>query len=159
MEQEGLDMPLVRAAMRADVLPAHEGDPVIDVARALVAAGASSAPVIGADGALVGIVSEYDLLSKPGATAGAVMSRGVISIGPDATAADATRLMGLHGIHVLPVVERSELLGVVTRSDLLRVYAATQWRCGACGELVFGLAPPDACPACGGHAYERSDAV
>lgn len=159
MERDSLEMPPVRAAMRADVTPALKGNPVIDVARALLAAGASSAPVIDADGALVGIVSEYDLLGKPGATAGAVMSRGVISIGPDATAADAARLMGLHGIHVLPVVERSELLGVVTRSELLRLYAATQWRCAACGELVFGLAPPNACLACDGHAYERADEV
>ncbi len=145
--------------MRADVPPAHEGDPVVDLARALLAAGSSSTPVIDASGALVGIVSEYDLLGKPGATAGAVMSRGVISIGPDATAADAARLMGLHGIHVLPVVERTELLGVVIRSDLLRLYAATQWRCEACGEHVFGLAPPATCLACGGSVFERADGV
>lgn len=150
--------PPVRAAMVADVVPARPDDPVIEVARALVAAGASSAPVLDEGGALVGIVSEYDLLGKPGVIAGEVMSRGVITIGPDASAADAARLMGLHGIHVLPVVADARLLGLVARSDLLRLHTETNWRCSTCDARVHGLVPPGACLACGGADFGRDDA-
>ena len=149
--------PSVRAVMRSDVRSAQVDDAVIDVASALVASGASGAPVLDGDGALAGVVSEYDVLGKQGATAADVMSRGVISIGPDATAAEAARLMGLHGIHMLPVVADARLVGVVNRADLLRVYTETLWRCGSCGEHVFGLARPAVCLACGGGSFRRGE--
>lgn len=140
----------IRRVLHTDVPVVRPEQSLVDVARALVAAGASSLPVLDDEGTLVGIVSEYDVLAKPGAAVGDVMSRGVISIGPDATAADAAHLMGSHGVRVLPVVAGERLLGVVTRADLVRLYTETRWICATCGEAAYGLSRPSACVRCGG---------
>jgi CBS domain-containing protein len=144
--------PLARV-LKTDGPTAQPSDSLIDTARALVAARASEAPVVDPSGALVGIISEHDILSKTGAKVADVMSRGVITIVTDATAAEAAQLMGLHGVHILPVVDGSALVGVVTRSDLLRLYTESPWECDACRAIAYGLNPPQQCPTCGAAEF------
>ncbi len=146
--------PLARV-IKTDGPTAQPSDTLIDTARALVAARASEAPVVDPLGALVGVVSEHDILSKSGATVADVMSRGVITIGATASAADAAQLMGLHGVHLLPVVDGPALVGVVTRSDLLRLYATSPWECDACHATIYGLTSPARCPACGEAEFHQ----
>jgi CBS domain-containing protein len=56
-------------------------------------------------------------------TAGELMSAPAITIGSDATIADAARAMNAHHIRCLPVVDSGgRLLGVVSRRDLLSVF-------------------------------------
>jgi acetoin utilization protein AcuB len=54
-----------------------------------------------------------------------VMTRAVITIGPDAPIADAVGLVLAHRIGALPVMERGRLIGIITETDLLRAFAAT----------------------------------
>jgi CBS domain-containing protein len=50
-----------------------------------------------------------------------IMTRGVVSTGPDATIEKAIRLMLQHGISGLPVVDTAgHLIGIVSEGDLLR---------------------------------------
>jgi len=130
-------------------------DSLIETARALVAARASEAPVVDPSGTLVGVISEHDILSKSGATVADVMSRGVITIGATASAADAAQLMGLHGVHLLPVADGPALIGVVTRSDLLRLYTTSPWECNACHATTYGLTSPENCPRCGAVEFHQ----
>lgn len=53
-------------------------------------------------------------------TVGELMSRKVISIGPDAPVSQAAERMVDKHLTVLPVVESGRLLGVVTKQSLLR---------------------------------------
>ena len=153
MPQTGQEQtPLARVLM-TDGPTAQPSDGLIDTARALVAARASEAPVVDPSGALVGIISEHDILSKAGATVADVMSRGVITISADASAAEAAQLMGLHGVHLLPVIDGSVLVGVVTRSELLRLYTESPWECDACHATAYGLHPPARCPQCGAAEF------
>lgn len=105
----------------------------------------SAFPVLDAADRVVGVVSEDDLLVREGyrgpehfpvcrlrpsdrakaagLSAADLMTRPAITIRPDATLAAAARIM--HGRHVkrLPVVTADRhLLGIVSRTDLLRVY-------------------------------------
>jgi CBS domain-containing protein len=59
-----------------------------------------------------------------------VMVRDVVTVGPDATVQDVTRLLLKHRISALPVVDTSgKLLGIVSEGDLLhRTEADTQRR-------------------------------
>jgi len=50
-----------------------------------------------------------------------VMTRGVVSVGPEASAAEIARTLMKHHIHRLFVVEDGTLLGVVSAYDLLRL--------------------------------------
>lgn len=155
MAQTGHEQTTLTRVLKTDGPTAQPSDSLIDTARALVAARASEAPVVDPSGALVGVISEHDILSKSGATVSDVMSRGVITIGANATAADAAQLMGLHGVHILPVVEGSALVGVVTRSDLLRLYTQSPWECDACHATTHSLNTPAKCPWCGATASHQ----
>jgi CBS domain-containing protein len=86
------------------------------------------------EGRLVGVVSDRDLVgvvgsvAVPGAGPRAVPVRDVlraplVTIGPEASAADAARELMRKGIGCLPVVHGSELAGLVTELDVLAAYA------------------------------------
>ena len=60
------------------------------------------------------------LLAK--VTVGEVMTRSVITIGPDLDARDAAQIMLDHKIGALPVIDDGKLIGIVTETDLLRAF-------------------------------------
>jgi len=108
----------------------------------------SALPVVDDHGLGLGVVSEADLLLKEefpepdrdiplfwtkrrrlerdkaaATTARDLMSVAVVSVSPDATVAEAARLMHRAGVKRLPVVaEGGRLVGIVSRGDLLRVF-------------------------------------
>jgi CBS domain-containing protein len=108
----------------------------------------SALPVVDDDGLVLGVVSEADLLlkhefpdpdqhtplfwtkrrrlerDKAAATlARDVMTIAVVSITPEATAAQAARRMHTAGVKRLPVVDkRGRLVGIISRSDVLKVF-------------------------------------
>ena len=59
-----------------------------------------------------------------GAIAREVMTARVVTVAPDASANHVAHLMEQHGIRRVLVVERGRLLGMVTRTDLLRALMA-----------------------------------
>jgi CBS domain-containing protein len=123
-----------------------------EVAALLVEHGISGLPVCNAEGAVVGVVSETDILYKErGAkeegdgllarfgrvsasrdaakatarTAGEAMTSPPITIMPYRPIAAAARLMLEHGVNRLPVVRNDRLVGIVTRADLVRAFDRT----------------------------------
>lgn len=130
----------VDAAMTQSVITVSPETSIKDAARLLVSCGISALPVVGRNGALVGIVSEADLLrletrpdpraqaapipptanTTPMAVA-AVMTTRVVTVRPEEDTADAARLMIDAGVKRLPVVEGGKLVGIISRRDLIRV--------------------------------------
>ena len=53
------------------------------------------------------------------------MTAPAITVGPETSVAEAARLMGEHGVNRLPVLRRDELVGIVTRADLVRAFTRT----------------------------------
>ena len=99
-------------------------------------------PVVGPGGALVGIVTDRDIrLNLPSRatslsaqeighlllklTVGEIMTRAVITIGPDAPAREGARLMLDHTIGALPVVDGGHLVGIITETDIVRAFVRT----------------------------------
>lgn len=60
-----------------------------------------------------------------GLSAGDVMTRPVNAIGPDADAAEAIRIMLESGCRHVPVVSNGEVVGMLTRHDVLRAFCLT----------------------------------
>jgi len=56
-------------------------------------------------------------------TVAQVMTKSVIITGMEQDAADAARLMLEHKIGALPVLDGSDLVGIVTETDMLRAFA------------------------------------
>ena len=92
----------------------------------------SGVPVVDSDRKLVGVISEFDCIKaiietsfhqdgKPGVRAIAeLMNREVRSVGPDADVYTIAHLFIAHGIRRVPVVDQGELVGIVSRSDVLQ---------------------------------------
>ncbi|MGP1907362.1 CBS domain-containing protein [Metabacillus sp. JX24] len=83
-----------------------------------------SIPVVEED-KLIGMITDRDLVIRgiaekhPGSNKVTnVMSDHLCTIGPDATAEEAARLMAEHQIRRLPVVENGRMLGMVSLGDL-----------------------------------------
>ncbi|MEX0607040.1 MAG: CBS domain-containing protein [Halofilum sp. (in: g-proteobacteria)] len=49
-----------------------------------------------------------------------VMTSHVVSVGPDDTVADVAQVLMEHGISAAPVIDRDELVGIVSEGDLVR---------------------------------------
>ncbi len=119
-----------------------------DAAMAMLRHGVSGLPVVDRQGALVGIVSEadfvaqeavHDIANRPrlldplfgrgdaaltsAETVGDVMTTEVVTVLPGTRVAEAARRMAA-GVKRLPVVEAGgELVGIVSRADILAVFA------------------------------------
>jgi CBS domain-containing protein len=65
------------------------------------------------------LASITDKLSKM--TIHQMMTKEVKTISPDASLMDAARLMLKHRINALPVINKDELAGIITESDIFRV--------------------------------------
>jgi CBS domain-containing protein len=151
------DRPSIRDAIDRTPATTTPDRPIEEVALELLAKGLSGMVVLDAGGALVGVVSEYDVLTKKGRAVGEIMSRGVISAGEGIASAEIAGLMGLHGIRLVPILRDGRLIGVVSRADLMRRYATTHWRCRSCGATERGLAQPARCPICDATSFQLEE--
>ena len=96
-------------------------------------------PVVDKSGKLVGIVSETDLLyASPTSaaslsiyemqyllsrlTVGQVMTKDVITVTEDTPVEDAARIMTDHKIGGLPVLRDGEIIGIITETDLFKLF-------------------------------------
>lgn len=149
---------IARDVMLTDVPTTTADTPIAEVIAILEARDTGGLPVVDGDRQLIGMVTEYDIISKRGVTAGSIMSRGVITVQEHAPVGDLIELMGLHGVRQLPVVREGQLIGIVTRRELMRQYARTIWMCEQCGAEAPGLLRPLSCSSCGGVAFRVREA-
>ncbi|HLJ34157.1 MAG TPA: CBS domain-containing protein [Ktedonobacteraceae bacterium] len=108
----------------------------------------SGLPVVNGENVVVGVVTEYDVISKEGKTVGEIMTRGVISITPDTELEEVRHILVNERIKRLPVLDQGRLMGIVSRADLVRE-EARHWICPVCGEVIHSEEPPELCPRCG----------
>ncbi|MBO0685916.1 MAG: CBS domain-containing protein [Candidatus Dormibacteraeota bacterium] len=139
--------PVVRDVMTQDVLSIGPNTGFKEMVRLIEEAGVGALPVVSESRRLEGIVSKTDLLLKEegrplepvhhferrarrlerskadGSAAYQVMTSPTVTARPETTVQEAALLMHQKGVKQLPVVDADgSLLGIVTRSDLLRVF-------------------------------------
>jgi len=141
----------VKEIMTAPVVCTRAAASVSDVATLLARHRISAVPVTDDQGAVIGLVSEYDLLARHGKTAGDIMSPGIISVNEETDVEEVRFLLIERRIRRVPVVSGQALVGIVSRSDIVR-QMAVQWYCDICGEPVRGEHPPEHCPKCAAPA-------
>ena len=137
--------------MTTRVVAVAPDTPVTEIAKLLLERQISAVPVVSDDRRLLGIVSEgdlthglgqegakrswwLDLLASPQAKAEAylkshgrlasdLMTREVVSVTPDTPLPEIARLLEARRIKRVPVLRDGELVGIVSRADLLRGFA------------------------------------
>ena len=142
----------VAEIMTRDVVTVRADASVADAALLLDRRHFSGLPVCDERGAMVGVVSEFDIISKAGRTIKDIMSTDVVSITPSSGVEEVARIMTQLRIRRLPVVDAGRLVGIVTRGDLVHFFALNHWACGTCGAHSRGFEPPERCDICGAPA-------
>lgn len=141
-----------RDIMTAPVLSARPDTPIEKAAQLMVENRISGLPVTDEDGALVGILTEGDLLRRielgtekhrsgwyglifgPGRLAedyirsrarrvGDIMTPDVFSVAPDTELSEVTALMETRHVKRVPVVDGGKLVGIVSRANLVGALA------------------------------------
>jgi nucleotide-binding universal stress UspA family protein/predicted transcriptional regulator len=137
----------VRDLMTRDLAVLRADEPLTTALRKLLRHRVSGAPVVDGAGKLVGVLSEHDLLAwdqglldllagDPGmsspeyrrrvamARVSDVMSRSPVTVDEDTPLDAAMRTLVRHAMRRLPVVRDGQLVGILTRADVLRALAA-----------------------------------
>lgn len=142
----------VDGVMTTPVISVPPEMPLKEVASLLVEHKISGVPVV-RDGEVVGVVSEADIVAGalwsaptertgllswllegggealagrlPAKTAGAAMSTPAITVESWQSVATAAAMMTERGVKRLPVLKAAKLVGIVSRSDLVRAFART----------------------------------
>ena len=141
----------VRDAMTRSVVSVRRSTPLKEVAQVLIDNGIGGVPVVDLDGAVLGVVSEADLLVKEqgagairhrplarvfgesretrsqlvklaATTADKAMTTPAITIAPGRPIHEAAAIMTARRVNRLPVVEDGRLVGIISRADLVRAY-------------------------------------
>ena len=160
-ECRSADVTTVAGVMSHDVRAIHRETPIHQVARILLEQGLPGAPVIDSEGRVIGVVGEDDLLARlrprgrqrwwqtlvggdelaegyrraTGLTAGEVMTRPAVTVGPALPVSSAVVLLDSAGVGLLPVVSAERLVGTLSYRDLLKCLSGTPavnaWRSDA----------------------------
>jgi CBS domain-containing protein len=109
--------------MTRDVITVSPTTRVKNLAMLLIKNQISGAPVAGEDGKIIGVVSEADIVAKKGKDVKAIMSTNIISVTEDTAVEDIAKLMTTHRIKRLPVMRGEEVVGVVSRADIVSAIA------------------------------------
>src|SRR5271165_5500097 len=144
----------VRDVMTKGAIGLPETATIAEAAGTMLNARVSAVLVHDADGALTGILSEGDLMRRAeigaerkrprwieallsggrlaesyaashGRKIGEIMTRKVVTVAEDAELGDAVDLMLKHGVKRLPVLRGEAVVGVISRSDLLKALVAS----------------------------------
>ncbi|MHC2465242.1 CBS domain-containing protein [Bradyrhizobium embrapense] len=139
--------------MARKVLSTAPDSTILDAANIILRHHVSGLPVVGRDGTLVGIISEGDFLHRselgterkrnwlmtfilgPGKWAedyvfehgrkvSEIMTRAPVTVAEDAQLTTVVELMETNNVKRLPVVRGGKLVGIITRSNLLRTVAS-----------------------------------
>ena len=135
--------------MTHDVVTVHSDATVKEIAEILLAKGISGVPVVDAAGALIGIVSEGDLIHRVeneterrrswwlelfadrermaqdfikshARKAGDMMTRQVVTVKRDTPLSEVSSLLEKYKIKRVPVVDEGKIVGIVSRANLLK---------------------------------------
>jgi CBS domain-containing protein len=107
-----------------------EDQTVSDAARKLAELDVGAMPICGEDGRLKGMLTDRDIVVKvlaqgkdPSSVTAGELGQGdgeTVTIGADDSIDEALRTMKDHAVRRLPVIDGTELIGIVSQADLAR---------------------------------------
>jgi len=124
-------IPFAKDVMERDVITVSPETGVEDAMALLIEKGISGMPVVDAQGNMVGIVTEKDMLTllygslyeQPEAakTVADLMTTGVKTVNEDDEITDVTECLIDNDFRRVPVLSDGKLVGLISRPDIMRV--------------------------------------
>jgi CBS domain-containing protein len=119
-------MPTVKDIMTKEVITIDNSKSVFEAAELMSSKGLGCLIVV-IKGFPVGIITERDIVrrivakrSSPDVKVVEVMTKKLITVGPDTSLKEAARVMSTNKIRRLPVLKYNKLVGIVVASDFVR---------------------------------------
>jgi CBS domain-containing protein len=117
-----------REIMTSPVQCCAEGDTLVEVAKTLHEKGIGSMPVQAADGSLVGMVTDRDIVTRAVAagrdvattTAGELARGGVVTVEANDSAEHAAKVLAENRIRRVPVMDGRDVVGMISQADIAR---------------------------------------
>lgn len=126
----------VRNYMTTDVHTIGPHEEIMRAVYLLVSEDISGLPVVNAEGALVGILTERDCIvvslqagyfDELGGTVEQYMSSPVTTVTPEMPLMDLAELFAQSAFRRCPVIEAGVLVGIICRRDVLRALSGGSW--------------------------------
>ncbi len=126
----------VKDIMTRDVLCIHREDNLVDAAHTMIGAHVSCLVVLD-EYKPIGIITERDFIKKMSMTEDSseemivkdIMTRKLFTIEPDLDLFKAQEIMRNHNFRKLVIVEKDEIKGIITQTDLCRAVAGMKTMC------------------------------
>ena len=116
---------LARDVMTTEVVTVPPSMTMQELARLLAERHISGVPVVDHMGRVLGIVSEADILSRRQGeeTVRAIMTTDVVAVAEEESVHEIALLLWMKRINRVPVLRQGELVGIVSRTDLVKALA------------------------------------
>ena len=83
----------------------------------------SGMPVVNPAGTIIGMLTEADIISKPGEHVEDIMSREIISVTAETPVGEIAQLLSRKKIKRVPVLTDGRLVGLISRADIVAAVA------------------------------------
>jgi acetoin utilization protein AcuB len=125
----------IRSCMTQEVLTVGPQENLPTIEKILDLSDFHHIPVVNPNGKVLGMITPGDIKRKQvemryqqeqeNPCAKDIMNLHVVAAHPEDTLSSALQLMTTFGVHSLPVVDKGQLVGIITSSDIKRALAAT----------------------------------
>ena len=123
-------MPYVRDVMETEIVVAKERDNIRHLSKVLTSKNISNIPITDSRGALIGVVSEQDIIRAMESekflkiTAGDIMTKSVMSVKENDSLEYVSKIFVEHPFRRLPVTRGKKVVGSVTRDNIINTFMA-----------------------------------
>jgi CBS domain-containing protein len=114
---------IAKHIMTKDIITVSPTMTIKTLAMMLIKNQISGAPVAGKNGKIIGVVSEADIVAKKGKAVKSIMSKKIISVAEETSVEEIAELMTTHNIKRVPVMRGEEVVGIVSRADIVSAIA------------------------------------
>ena len=117
---------IARDIMTRKVVTIHPEASAQDVAQLLDQKRISGVPVVDADGMIIGIITEADIISKvnrEGLCVADIMSHNIVAVSEETPVSEIAALLTERNIKRVPVIQNGKLVGIVSRADIVHAVA------------------------------------
>ncbi len=121
-------MPYVRDIMKKEIIVAKIHEPIRHISKILTEKKISNMPVTDSRGALLGVVSEQDIIRAMGSenfmklTAEDIMTKMVCSVKENDSLEYVSKIFTENAFRRIPVTRNKKVVGAVTREDIINSF-------------------------------------